>query len=87
MKFEFQTLTTFNRCMNVISTLVVDPVETGLYSEPGEHSVLGPIAVAGGQVHRSAFVVQRLKRMQIGLVPAFENTQTYAGPLVHDANR
>lgn len=73
--------------MDVGATLVVDPVEAGLDSEPGQHAVLAAVSVAGGDVHGAALVVQRVASVVTLLVPALRHAQQRARPLVHHGDR
>ena len=49
--------TRLDGAMYVGPGLVVDPIEAGLDGQPGEHAVLGAVAVARRHVDRSALVV------------------------------
>ena len=55
-----QFLTWFDRSVNVSSRLVVDPIESRLDGQTGEHAVLGAVAIRRRDVHASPLVVQRI---------------------------
>lgn len=63
------TLTSFNRTVDMILGLVVNPVESGLHRQLSEKAVLFNVPVGSGDVHRTAFIMQRTGRMIIVLVP------------------
>lgn len=69
--------------MNVAFGLVIDPVEPGLHGQTGQHGVLAAVAVRGGDVNRSALVMQGLFGMMSVLVPALRDPETHARPQVH----
>jgi len=55
--------TWFDWSVNVSSGLVVDPVESGLDGQTGQHAVLGAVAIRRRDVHASSLVVQRVGRV------------------------
>ena len=63
--------------------LIVDPVEAGLHGEAGQQTVLGPVAVRGGKVHRAALVVEAVAGVVVLLVPGLRHTEPHTRPLVH----
>lgn len=73
--------------MYVRSALVKDPVEARLDGKARQHAVLGAVAVAGGEVDGAALVVQRVLQVGVLLVPALDDAQAHARPLVHHADR
>lgn len=87
MKSTNQTRTWTHAAVYVCSALVVDPVKSCLDGQPGQHAVLAAIPVAGGDVHRTSFVVQGVRGMVTFLVPALRHPQPYSWPLVHHRDR
>lgn len=65
------------------TTLVEHPVEAGLDGQPCQHADLRPILVRRHDVDGAPFVVQRLGRMHVVLVPALGHHEPQTGPLVH----
>lgn len=85
--YILRILTRLDAAVYVRSGLVVDPVEASLDGQSREHSVLGTIAIARRHVHRSALVVQRVRRVFALLVPALGNPELHPRPLIHHGDR
>lgn len=65
------------------ATDVGDPVETSLHRQPGQHAVLGLVAIRGGNGHSPTLVVQRLLAVLVILVPGLGDQEPDSGPLIH----
>lgn len=75
--------TCFDRAVDVGFGFIIDPVEPGFHCQPGESAVFALVSVRRGDVHGSAFIMERFLKVVAVFVPALSDPQLHPGPLVH----
>lgn len=80
--------TWFNRTMNMVPSLIVDPIESSFNSKLGQHTVFGTIAVRCRNVNGTSFIMKIITgQVHVSIIPAFNHPQSHARPLIHHRYR
>lgn len=84
LKVQSLVPTWLHAAVDVCFGLVVNPVEASLHCQPRQHAVFITVTVRGGDIHCSAFIVQRILKVIAVFIPALGDPQLHAWPHDHD---